>query len=270
MAGRTALVLVAAVTAVLAPVDGQTPSAQSAARFEVATVKAVPPPQPGEQYNINLGTVRNGRVTLTNVTLGDCLKFAYGIVSDAQVAGPDWINSKAVRFDIVAQADPGTPRERLLVMLQALLEDRLKLTLHRQQKELSYLALVPAKNGPKLRSAEADASPSGGPMVLGHIVSPRMSMATLALLLSRFERQTVLDQTGLDGFYEVKLEWNWHRDRPAPPGGDATGLREPTEATDGPSIFAALEEQLGLRMEARKGPLDVLVVDSAEKVPAEN
>ena len=270
MAGSSALVLMAAVIAVLAPVSAQTPSAQSASRFEVATVKAVPPPQAGEQYNINLGTVRNGRVTLTNVTLGDCLKFAYGIVSDSQITGPDWIKSKAVRFDIVAQADPGTPRERLLVILQTLLEERLKLVLHPEQKELSYLALVPAKNGSKLRSAEADASPAGGAMMLGHIVSPRMSMATLATLLSRFERQTVLDKTGLNSFYEVKLEWNWHRDRPTPPGGDATGLREPTEGTDGPSIFTGLEEQLGLKLEARKGPLEVLVVDSAEKVPAEN
>jgi bla regulator protein blaR1 len=270
MTGNSALVLVAGVMAVLAPVSAQTPSAQSASRFEVATVKAVPPPQPGEQFNINLGTVRNGRVTLTNVSLSDCLRFAYGIVSDSQIAGPDWIKSKAARFEIVAQADPGTPREQLLSMLQTLLEERLKLVLHREQKELSYLMLVPAKHGSKLRQAEADASPDGGAMVLGRIVSSRMSMATLAMLLSRFERQTVLDKTGLNDSYEVKLEWNWRRDWPVPPGGDASGLREPSEDKDGPSIFTALEEQLGLKLEARRGPLEVLVVDSAEKVPAEN
>jgi uncharacterized protein (TIGR03435 family) len=252
----------------LATVRGQTPPAQSVPAFEVATVKAVPPPQVGEQYNINLGAVRNGRVTLGNVTLSDCLKFAYGIVSDSQVSGPDWIKSRAVRFDIVAQADPGTPRDRLLVMLQNLLAERLKLVLHREQRELSYLALVQTKHGSKLRSAKDDAPQTGTPVVLGHIVSFQMSMETLAMLLSRFERQTILDKTGLDGLYEVKLEWDWHRDRPVPPGGDASGVQQ--QADGGPSIFTALEEQLGLKLEARQGSLEVLVVDSAEKVPAEN
>ncbi|HTS46479.1 MAG TPA: TIGR03435 family protein [Bryobacteraceae bacterium] len=270
MAGSLALVLIAAVAVDLVSVDAQTPSAQRSPAFDVATVKAVPPPQAGEQYNINLGTIRNGRVTLANVTLSDCLKFAYGFVSDSQLAGPDWIKSKGVRFDIVAQADPGTARDQLLLMLRTLLEERLKLALHREQRQLSYLAIVPLKNVAKLRQAQLDAPSADGPMVLGRIVSPRMSMATLALLLSRFERQIVLDETGLDGMYEVKLEWNWRRDRPVAPGGDAAGLREPTEGTDGPSIFAALEEQLGLKLEARRGPLEVLVVDSAEKDPAEN
>src|SRR5215831_17281272 len=102
--------------------------------FEVATVKASPPP-PGDRININLGTVRNGRVTFTNASLSDCLKFAYGIVSDEQISGPDWTKSKTVRFDIVAQAPPSTTQEQLQLMLQALLADRLKLALHHEQKE---------------------------------------------------------------------------------------------------------------------------------------
>lgn len=79
--------------------------------FEVATVKSSPPPE-GDSININLGTVRNGQLTLTNASLSDCIRFAYGLVSDAQIAGPDWVKSKAVRFDIVAKAPPDTQKHR--------------------------------------------------------------------------------------------------------------------------------------------------------------
>ena len=236
--------------------------------FEVATVKQSPP-LTGDLININLGTVRNGKLTLTNATLSDCLKFAYGIVSDAQISGPDWIKSKVVRFDVVARS-ADTDRDQLRLMLQTLLADRLKLVLHREQKELPFLALRVGKNGPKLHEAKADAATAGGPMVLGHIASNRMSMAALASLLSRFERQTIVDMTGLNGFFEVGLEWARDSSRPVPPLGDAAGVLEQADSRSGPTIFAAVQEQLGLKLESRKGPLDVLVVDHAEKIPSEN
>src|ERR1700683_1197891 len=84
--------------------------------FEVATVKSSPPPA-GALININIGGFRNGKLTFENASLSDCLKFAWGIVSDEQIAGPDWIKSKAVRFDIVAKTAPGTAREQLARML---------------------------------------------------------------------------------------------------------------------------------------------------------
>ena len=231
------------------------------AEFEVATVRTSPPP-PGDLININLGTVRNGKVTFGNASLSDCLKFAYGIVSDEQIAGPDWIKSKAVRFDIVAQAAPGTERDQLQLMLQSLLADRLKLVLHHEQKELSFLALVVGKNGPKMREATPGAAASNDNMGgrARHIFSNQMSMGLLATLLSRFEREIVVDQTGMKGLFEVKLEWT-------PDDGTAAAGND---AASGPSIFTAVQEQLGLRLESRKGPLDVLVVDHAEKVPVDN
>src|SRR6266404_5546746 len=169
--------------------------------FDVATVKLSPPPK-GATININLGTAVNGKVDLTNASLSDCIKFAYGIVADAQLAGPDWI--KDLRFDVLAKAPPDTPRDQLLLMLQALLDDRLKLALHKEPRQLPFLALVPGKSGPRLQPSKPDAV---GPQVPGRIVSPRMSMAVLVMLLSRFERQTVLDMTGLKGSFEVRLEW---------------------------------------------------------------
>ncbi len=83
-------------------------SLASAQPFEVATLKLSPPPQ-SNAININIGTARNGRVTLTNAILSDCLKFAYGLVSDAQLSGPDWINSGAIRFDIEGRSPADTP-----------------------------------------------------------------------------------------------------------------------------------------------------------------
>jgi uncharacterized protein (TIGR03435 family) len=232
-------------------------------QFDVATVKQSPPPV-GDSIIINLGTVRNGKVTLTNTTLSECIRFAYGLVSEDQVSGPDWIKFREVRFDIVAQAPPDTPREQLLVMLQALLAERLKLALHHEPRERSFLALVVGKNGSKLHAAKADASPVGGPSILGRVVSNHMSMPVLASLVSRFERQIVVDMTGLTGLFEVDLQWTSER-------GGAPAEDVGAQATDEkPSIFVALQEQLGLKLEARKGPLDVLVVDFAQKVPSDN
>jgi len=247
------------------PVRGQTATLPE---FEVATVKSSPPPA-GDLIYINLGTVRNGKVTFANASLSDCLKFAYGIVADEQISGPDWIRSKVVRFDIVAQATPATTRDQLQLMLQTLLADRLKLALHHEQKELSFLALVPAKNGPKLREAAPVSAASGNNIVSrGHIFSNQLSMGLLATLLSRFEREIVVDQTGIKGLFDVKLEWTPDDSRSvtANPGAGPAA----TDPATGPSVFAALQEQLGLRLESRKGPLDVLVIDHAEKVPTEN
>jgi uncharacterized protein (TIGR03435 family) len=234
------------------------PPASRAQEFEVATVRKSPPPE-GDTININLGNFRNGRLTFANASLSDCLKYAYNIASDAQLAGPDWIKSKDVRFDIVAQPPANTPREQLPPMLQTLLADRLKLVLHHEQRVLPFLALVQGKNGPKFHEAKADAAPDTGFTVGGRIVRNQISMQMLALLLSRFERQTVLDMTGLRGFFEVRLEWT-------PDDG-----RTPAAAdTGGPSLYTAVQEQLGLKLEPRKGPVEVLVVESAEKVPIEN
>src|SRR5215467_8065661 len=97
-------------------------------QFDVATVKLGPPVAPGTPLPVNLGSFRNGTMMLTNTTLSECIQFAYGIVSDTQIAGPDWIKSRDVRFDIVAKTGTDVPRERALLMMQSLLSERLKLT----------------------------------------------------------------------------------------------------------------------------------------------
>jgi uncharacterized protein (TIGR03435 family) len=225
--------------------------------FEVASVK-VAPVLNGDLYNINLGTVQHDTVTLTNASLADCIRFAYRLTSDSQLSGPDWVKSKELRYDVVAKALPDTPREQVLRMMQVLLTERFKLALHPENRELAYYALVVAKGGPKMREA-TDAAASAPTGVQGQlrIVSNRMPMSTVATLLSRYMRAFVVDQTGLKGSFEVKLVWT-PDDRPV------------ADDERGPSVFTALQEQLGLKLESRKGPMEVLVVDHAEKTPTEN
>jgi uncharacterized protein (TIGR03435 family) len=266
MVGRRVVILLfVAMGTVLAQVRSPPPSPPV---FEVATVKSSPP-HTGDSINIDLGTVRNGRLTLTNASLSDCIRFAYGLVSDEQIAGPDWVKSKEVRFDIVGQAQLDIPRDQFPLMLQPLLAERLKLAFYYQPKQMSYLALVVGKNGSKLRSAQTGAPP-GGLQVPGRIASGQMTMLRLAMLLSRFQRQTVRDLTGLRGSYDLKLEWTPEPNRAVPPATDTNENRAILANQSAPSLFTAVQEQLGLRLEPRKGPVDVLIVDHAEKVPTEN
>jgi uncharacterized protein (TIGR03435 family) len=226
--------------------------------FEVATVKLSQPPQ-GNLINIDLGTFRDGTLFLTNVTLNDLLKYAYELVSDEQLSTPEWAK-KDVRFDIVAKASPSTPPDELHRMTRTLLTDRLHVVLRREQKVLPHLALIVGKSSVKVLPSTQ--SQLQAPQVRGRIHHNQMPMSLLVSLLSRFERQTIVDLTGLQGFFEVKLEW-------AP---DNSLTPAPTDAapTDRPNLFEAVREQLGLKLESRRSPLEVLIVEKADQVPEAN
>jgi uncharacterized protein (TIGR03435 family) len=231
--------------------------------FDVASVKASPAVPAGQNININLGTVRRGEVSLGNATLSECIRFAYGLVSESQVSGPDWINDRETRFDILAKSSPDVPRELALLMLQSLLADRFKIELHREQRRIAHYALIVAKSGSRLRVVQADPAGARQSYGKGRIFHSQIRMDTLAMLLSRQLREPVLNSTGMEGTYDVRLEW-------APDGLRAAETPEAEERAAGPSIFTALQEQLGLKLEARKDPLEVLVVDRAERVPLAN
>ncbi len=248
--------LIAAVSIVFAlPTQAQS--------FEVASVRIGAPIPIGENYNINLGTVSHGTLTLTNTTLADCLRFAYSLTSDSLIAGEGWIKSKEHRYTIVAKAAPETTRDEMLRMLQVLLTERFKLEFHREPREMSYYALVPSKKGPRIELATTDGPGPNESNGGGHIVRRQLSMLMLATLLARFEFRggVVLDQTGLKGLYGVNLQWTPNTNMNADANGDGSA---------GPSLFTALQEQLGLKLEARKGPVEVMVIDHAEKNPVEN
>jgi len=191
---------------------------------------------------------------MQDVSLKKIILNAYGIPDDREyaLAGPDWLTIE--HFDIDATYAPNTSVEQMRQMLQAMLADRFKLALHRETRQLPIYALVVAKGGPRIHAVE-DGPPktSGKP---GQFEATRITMRHLADLLARQEGLPVLDQTGLQGVFSFTLEW-------APE--ETTG-----NASSGPSLFAALQDQLGLKLEGRKGPAEVLVVDHIERTPREN
>ena len=226
------------------------------AEFDVASLKPVVI-DGKDTYSANLGSVSHGVLTMTNVTLADCLRLAYGIPTDDQIAGPAWIKSKLVRFDILAKAAPDTTRDAAFRMLRPLLEQRFQLAYHHEDRELSYLAMTVGKGGPKLEAAK---EPPEGAVTLrpNHIQHNHIDMTLLAYLISRFTRTRVLDMTGLKGFFVVDLTW-------APE--DAPADQPPAE---GLPLQSSIQKQLGLKLEARKGPVDHLVIDKATETPLGN
>lgn len=233
------------------------PSAERPA-FDVASLKPAPPPS--GRITVDLGNSSHGRLTLTNVTLNECLRLAFKIYTDDQIAGPDWIKDHHILFNVVAQAPPDIPRDTLRQMALTLPIERFQLTLHHESRELRYLALVVDKGGLKLHETKEDAQAGGEIVRPARIVYQHVSGQTLAVLLTRFTEQPILDMTGLKGQYDIDLQWM-----------PDTNANPPVESGDmTPSLFAAVREQLGLKLEARKGPLDVVVVDHAERTPIGN
>ncbi|HVV46088.1 MAG TPA: TIGR03435 family protein [Bryobacteraceae bacterium] len=236
-----------------------TGQAQPRSAFDVASVKAVDLSTLGDSISMNLGTVRNGEITFGNATLSDCVRFAYGIASDAQISGLAWIKSKRYLYNVDAKAAPGAASAQLQAMMQTLLAERFKVVAHREQREMPYYAVGAAKGGVRMQAVKEVPDGFRGTNFGGRI-NNIMPMPKLAYLLSRFETERpIIDETGLDGMYEVKLTWTLRPLQNANPD-DATEI----------SLFTALEQQLGLRLEARKGAVDVLVVDGAEMIPSGN
>jgi len=250
--------------------------------FEVASIK---PNTPDGSGNIMVGIMPQpgGRLTVTNANLRMLIRFAYNI-DDTQISGgPPWIDSD--RYDIVAKGEGNATTDQLREMLQSLLADRFGLKIHHDSKDLPVYMLVGGKGGPKLKEAESPApvspnAPGSGQragirMVMGGTtqMSGTMSMAQLSQGLANLVGRKVIDKTGLSGNYDVKLEWTPQpgelamRGLPAgavgPGGGDRGG--PPPADPNSTSIFTAIQEQLGLRLDAQRGPVDVIVVDGATK-----
>jgi uncharacterized protein (TIGR03435 family) len=150
-------------------------------------------------------------------------------------------------------------------MLRTLLEDRFKLELHREPRVLSYYALTAPNGAHKLQPAQDPPAAGGNSLYPGRIYHKSITMLLLATLIARFTRTPVLDQTAIPGAFDVRLDWA--RDNSLPPAApNATAA----ETVDGPSITDAVQKQLGLKLEKRKGPVEVLIVDHAEKTPLAN
>ena len=222
--------------------------------FEVASLK----PDKSET-GVSRINRSGGTLTIENVSLKRLIGMAYGVADgrDYLFKGPDWMGSED--FDVAARFPPGTSEPQVLLMLQRLLDERFGLKLHRESHEFSAYALVIDKRGSKL-SPTAKPGPYRFSANHGHAVGTSVSMAQFADRLSRQVGRPVVDFTGQTGQFDVTLDWR-------PEGEQAD---EQDIASDRPALFSALQEQLGLKLEPRKVPLDVLVVDAAQKVPTEN
>ncbi|MCU1334898.1 MAG: hypothetical protein JWO19_479 [Bryobacterales bacterium] len=229
---------------------------QASPEFEVATIKPAPPQSEGRTQTQMSSYADSGKLTYSNVNLKEVIGKAYQ-VQRYQINGPDWLETE--RFDIIAKFPPHSAAEQVPLMLQALLADRFKLTVHRETKELPVYALTVAKNGPKFKTTEETATgiTSNSNRTQWHVVAT-VSMERFAEFLTSEAGRPVLDKTGLSGSYKMTLDWAPDN---APAGNDAATL---------PSLFTALQEQLGLKLESTKGSIETLVVDHADRTPSEN
>jgi bla regulator protein blaR1 len=263
---------------------GRTQSAQVEAApagavpaFEVASIK---PSGPDVSSQMMMFTPDG--ISIKGFPLQLILREAFHVENDHIVGAPEWV--KTTHFDIDAKvAAEDAPKLKDLKfeqrggMLVQLLEERFKLKYHHETREMQIYSLVVAKGGSRLKPTVPDpASPGakkGSRMTLGspgNLEAQGTGMPVLAHMLSRELGRTVVDKTGLTGDYDYSLKWKPDDAPPASagaPGG--SGQEEESASAAGPTLFTALEEQLGLKLESGKGPVDVIVIDHVE-MPSAN
>ena len=218
--------------------------------FEAASIKRNDGVSPNTRIDLS-----GGRVTMTNATLKTLIRNAYDILSFQLTGGPRWLDAEG--FDIAATtgSTEKISNEQFRKLLQSLLADRFQLKVHWEKRETSVYALVPAKDGPKLQAGDTAQEPGINTSKSAGRARMKGSNAPLALLASNLGNQLggiVEDKTGMAGVYDWLLEWD----------------PDPTAESTLPSLLAALPQQLGLRLETRKGFMDTLVIDSVNRPTA--
>jgi uncharacterized protein (TIGR03435 family) len=249
-------------------------AAQVSDTFEVASIKVSDPLANGTYFRYQPG----GGIEISGATLKSLLLFTYDL-RDFQLTGAaGWMNSE--RYTIVGKgvAGPGPATYRdmndqqrkalgelVRKRMKALLAERFQLAVHTETKELPMYGLVVAKGGHKMTpNTGPDGSPQSSLQNRGAYEAQRASLDSIAQGLASITGRPVKNETGLSGYYDFKVKWTPDAGASAPPGGE----ERPPEAA-GPTIFTALQEQLGLKLESRKGPVEILVVDRAER-PSDN
>jgi uncharacterized protein (TIGR03435 family) len=292
MRARTITALAVAITTAGVFAHAQSTLPGTGAEFEAATIKR----NASADNNSRLGFQPGGRFTMTNVPIRNLVAAAYGTPQPLPpflvIGGPDWLDKD--RYDVIAKAagdpapGPNGPPPIMFEMLRTLLAQRFKLVVHRETRDQPVYALTTARAdgtpGRGLTKSTFDCSTlmaaerAGGPppspnAFCGLRVSPgrvqggSASMSQFANSLARGVSRTVIDRTGLTGNYDFVLEFAADQ---MPQGSPAAGpAGAPAAPSDGASLFTALQEQLGLKLESTRAPVDVLVIDSIER-PAEN
>jgi uncharacterized protein (TIGR03435 family) len=277
-----ALAAFAAHAAAQSPSSPAQPAAASPGRltFEVASIKRNVSGDPNASIRVQPG----GQIVVTNNSLYNLIRNAYGTQRYEMVPGqnlPSWIDSD--RWDILAKPPENAPRveEQMQLRLRSLLEDRFKLVARREMREMPIYELVVARSGqlgPRLKQSGDECAAQGRareagvqppPLSPGGFCGTRTGNGSVSMKgvpLSNFVRNLggmtgrfVIDKTGLTGPYDLDLQWT---PDPAAAGGPPPG---PPGPGDGASLFAAIQEQLGLKLEAKRAPVEVVVIDSAER-----
>jgi uncharacterized protein (TIGR03435 family) len=248
--------------------------------FEVASIK----PSHPDSNGVQLGFQFPRSFKTLNATAKELIEFAYNVQTDDQLsAAPNWISS--AKYDIDAKIEDSEVehlqklpsdqmKNQIQFLLQSLLADRFKLKVSYTTKQLPVYALVIAKGGPKLKSPADRAGSRTGPEERGQFSGMNASTDMLVNALSRQAEigRTVIDETGLKGKYDWTLKWTPDVSTPMSKenddGSHGSANSAPPDST-GPSLFTAIQEQLGLKLKAKKGPVEVLVIDHVEK-PSQN
>jgi uncharacterized protein (TIGR03435 family) len=244
---------------------GQAPAKMP--EFEVADVKVSNSTCPEHGKGRMLP---GGRIEVPNTTLKNLVMAAYSVQENMITGGPNWLDSD--RFDIVAKAPPDTPPDTLFLMLRALLAERFKLAIHREDKPMAVYAMVVAKGGAKLQKAPGGQqtcrwnTPGNGRV---QRECKNMTMQQLAIQIPGWGMARVdlpvVDLTEIQGVYDFQLEWSMPSGR-----GDAGKGDAPVAADVGGSTIFDAMSQIGLKLEQRKRPVSVIVIDHAERVPTAN
>lgn len=228
-------------------------------KFETASVKRT-------EQCIPSNSLGPGTVVLRGLPLKPILIEAFKVRAD-QIVGPSWLDEDC--FEIVARMPDGATGDQIPAMLQALLIERFKLAARKEDRPRQVYALIVDKNGPKFKETDLK-SESAHPGNVRFSAAPgiagfkgQITMASLARLLSKRVNQTVQDLTGLTGTYDIDLSWAPDQAFEAHPNADVP----PASAA---GLFTAIRESLGLRLESRKEPVEVLVIDHIERVPTGN
>ncbi|HEV8394956.1 MAG TPA: TIGR03435 family protein [Vicinamibacterales bacterium] len=278
---------ITALAVTLTLLAGGVPQAQAPAAAPTFDVSSVKPNQEGGPSSVRV--TPGGMLSVTNNNLRNIIRNAWNITNDQIVGGPDWIDSD--RFDITAKAAKPFAQEEARAMLQALLADRFGLATHMETRELPVYLLVLARKdgalGPQMKKAGIDCAAlfasvtSGGKMPerlpngnlpcgisvranQGLVTGNGVAMEQLARNLVGGVGRIVVDKTGLPGYYDINLTFS--PEGPPPPPGAPAG---PTPDPASPSLFTAMQEQLGLKLEPGRAPIPVLVIDRASRPAAD-
>jgi uncharacterized protein (TIGR03435 family) len=231
-------------------------------QFEVVSITPTQPVARGGGYNLS-----RGRLTAKNQSLRDLVKFSFDLQDYQLTGGARWMETD--RYEVVATYPGETTGAERRRMMQAMLADRFSLAIHRESKETPGFALIVGRNGAKLKAA----GPGDPGMMLGRdpktgqrtLTATGAKMAGFAAMLATILSRPVEDKTGLDGVFDFTIEWTPDDTQSAIGGPGKGGQEEPAGDPAGASLSSAIGETLGLALKTQKAPIEVVVIDHAEK-----